>query len=103
MVALYGGLRVPIEDCLQTLAGSKEGEELLHFKQPSVKLPRTWAFCRMRRHYNASVGDRRNPEWTALIDELMDDFEKNPNGGDIHTRIRNILADPNSLKKIPRR
>jgi len=30
----------------------------------------------------------------------MDDFDKNPNGGDMHSRIARILADPNSLRKI---
>jgi hypothetical protein len=27
-----------------------------------------------------------------MIDELMDDFEKNPSGGDMHARIQKILA-----------
>ena len=100
LVAQYAGFRVPVQDCLQTLAGPREGDELLHFKQLSVKLPKTWAFCRMRRHVNARIGDRRDPAWTALIGELMDGFEKNPNGGDMHARIEKILADPNSLKNI---
>ena len=93
-------LRVPLKDCLQTYAGPKEGDQLLHFKKPSVKLPRGWAFCRRLRRVNSAVGDRRNPAWTALIGELMDDFEKNPNGGAMHSRIEKILADPNSLKNI---
>ncbi len=99
-VAQYSSLRVPLQDCLQTYAGPKEGDQLLHFKKPSVKLPRGWAFCRRRRHVNAAVGDRRNPAWTALIGELMDDFEKNPNGEGMDARIEKILADPNSLKDI---
>jgi hypothetical protein len=100
LVARYAALRVPVEGNLQTLAGSREGEQLFHSKKSSVKLPRAWAFCRMRRHFNASIGDRRDPAWTALIGELMDDFEKNPNGGDIPARIEQILADPSSLKNI---
>jgi hypothetical protein len=102
-VARYSSLRIPLQDCLQTYAGPKEGDQLLHFKKPSLKLPKEWAFCRRQRHVNATVGNRRNPAWTALIGELMDDFEKNPNGGDMHSRIQNILADPNSMKNIHRR
>jgi hypothetical protein len=67
----------------------------------SVKLPKPWECCRLRRHVKSLVGDRRNPAWSALIGELMDDLEKHPNGGDIPTRIGTILADPNSLKNIP--
>ena len=33
----------------------------------------------------------------------MDDFEKDPKGGDEHTRIEKILANPTSLKNIRRR
>jgi hypothetical protein len=103
LVGGFSRFRVPVQDCLQTFDGPKEGEELLHFKKLSVKLPRAWAFCRKRRHVNARIGDRRDPAWTALIDELLDDFEKDPNGGGMRTRIEKILADPNSLKKIPLR
>lgn len=99
-VTHYTSLRVSLQDCLQTYAGPKEGDQLVYFKNPSVKLPRAWAFCRRRRHVNAAVGDRRNPAWTTLIGELMDDFEKNPKGGDMHGRIEKILADPNNLKNI---
>jgi len=100
LVREYGRYRSPVQDCLQSLSGPNEEDELFHFKAPSVKLPRTWAFCGLRRHVNARIGDRRDPAWTALIDELMDDYEKNPKGDDIHTRIEKILADPNSLKNI---
>jgi hypothetical protein len=100
LIARYSSLRVPVQDCLQTLSGPKEDDELLLFKELSVKLPRAWAICRLRRHVNASVGDRREPAWSAVIDELIDDFKRNPNGGHIHTRIEKILADPSSLKNI---
>jgi hypothetical protein len=101
LVSLYTKLRVPVQDGLRTLPGSKQGEEILHLRQLSGKLPKPWEFCRLRRHIKSRIGDRRNPAWSALIEELMDDFEKHPNGGDIHTRIERILADPNSLKNIP--
>lgn len=100
LISRYAGLRVPVEDHLQTFAGAKEGDQLIHFRQLSVRLPRTWGFCGMRRHINSRVGDRRDPGWTALIEELMADIDKNPQGGDIDARLNKILADPTTLKNI---
>lgn len=100
LISLYVQLRVPVDSSLRILPGPTPEDEILHFRQLSVKLPRTWRFCNLRRHINYGVGDRRNPAWTALISELMNDFEKNPDGGDIQTRFQKILGDPNSLKGV---
>jgi hypothetical protein len=99
-IVSYARLRAPIQDGLRTIPSGNEGEEIFHFRKLSVKFPKVWGFCRLRRHIKCQIGDRRNPAWSALIEELMADFEKNPNGGDIPTRIEKILADPNSLKNI---
>ena len=103
LISLYAQLRMPADSSLRILPGPTPEEEILHFRQLSVKLPKLWKFCNLRRRVNYGVGDRRNPAWTALISELMNDFEKHPNGGDIQTRLEKILADPHSLKNIPSR
>lgn len=100
LVSLYAKLKVPIQDGLRTLPGNKHGDEILHLRQLSAKLPKAWEFCRLRRHIKSRVGDRRDPAWSALIEELMIDFATHPNGGSIDARIEKILADPNSLKNI---
>jgi hypothetical protein len=100
LIVSYARLRVPLQDALRLLPGSKDGEKIIHFRRLSVRLPRSWGFCHLRRRINCQIGDRRNPAWSALIEELMADFEKNPNGGDMQARIEKILADPNTLKNI---
>ncbi|MGO8927577.1 MAG: DUF4238 domain-containing protein [Limisphaerales bacterium] len=100
LIGRYAQLRVPVQDGLRTFPGSKQKEQVLHFRKLSVKLPKAWGFCRPRRHIKCQVGDRRNPPWSALIEELVNDFENHPDGGDALTRVEKILADPNSLKNI---
>jgi hypothetical protein len=82
------------------IPGKNQHEELLHFRASTVKLPKAWNFCRLRRHVNFQPGDRRNPAWSALVEELERDFQKNPTDEDFFPRIERILADPNSLKNI---
>ena len=65
---------------------------VIHFKTPSVTLPRTWSFCRYRRHRKIGDDNRRDPAWTALIDRLMKDMDENPLGGDIFDRLEKILG-----------
>jgi hypothetical protein len=100
LIALYGNLRIPVEDFLRTIPGKNPNEELWHFRAPSVRLPRTWSYCRLRRRINLRIGERRDPAWSALIEEVGKDFEQNPNGGDLPARVAKIIADPNSLKNI---
>jgi hypothetical protein len=101
LIGLYAQFRIPAQDSLRIFPGPKQNEEVLHLRQLSARLPKPWGLCRVRRHVKCRVGDRRDPAWSALIGELMDDFAKQPGGGDIHTRIEKILADPNSLRDIP--
>jgi hypothetical protein len=100
LIGRYGNLRFSNRDFLRTILGKNPNEELLHFRAPSMKLPRLWACCRLRRHVDCQVGDRRHPAWTALIEELMNDLEKHPGNVDIQQRIEKIIADPNSLQNI---
>jgi hypothetical protein len=95
LIAVYGNLRIPVEDFLRTMPGKNPNEELWHFRAPSVRLPRTWSYCRLRRRINLRIGDRRDSAWSALIEEVGKDFEQNPNGGDLPTRVAKIIADPN--------
>jgi hypothetical protein len=100
LIENYASLRIPVRDFLRVMPGKNQHEELLHFRASTVKLPKAWNFCRLRRHVNFQPGDRRNPAWSALIEELEEDFEKNPSNEDVHTRMSKIIADPNSLKNI---
>jgi hypothetical protein len=100
LIRCYAPSRVPVKDCLRTFPGPTEHEEILHLRNLSVKLPKPWCFCRLRRHVAYRAGDRRDPAWSALIEELMGDIEKHPNEDDIHTRLEKILADPTTLKNI---
>jgi hypothetical protein len=100
LIENYASLRVPVQDFLRVIPGKNQHEELLHFRASTVKLPKAWNFCRLRRHVNFQPGDRRNPAWSALVEELERDFQKNPTDEDFFPRIERILADPNSLKNI---
>jgi len=92
LVRQYSHLRVSINDILRTLPGRNENEEVLHMRAKSVKLLETWTFCRYRRKINFQPGDRRDPAWSQTIELLMEDIERDPNAGDIFTRLRRILA-----------
>lgn len=97
LINRYAKLRRPIQDSLRTYS-ARNGDKIFHLRQSSVKLTQPWTFCRLRRDIKFEVGDRRNPAWSGLIDAVMQDVLKNPNGGDIHTRIHRIINDPNSLR-----
>jgi len=102
LISYNGTLRSPVGDFLRTIPGKNQGDELLYFRAPSVKLPKIWDFCRLRRHIKCVIGERRDPAWSALIEDLYKDFEQNPVPQDIHSRLAKIIADQNSLKNIRR-
>jgi hypothetical protein len=91
---------MPVKDFLRAIPGKNEKEELFYFRAPSVRLPQSWSFCRFRRHINAEIGNRRDPAWSALSEDLANDIERNPGHGDIFARLQRIIGDPNSLKNI---
>jgi hypothetical protein len=93
-------LRAPVQEALRTFAASGSNDELLHFRALSPVLPKPWDFCRFRRHIGCQPGQRRDPAWSAALEELMDDFDKNPSGGSIEARMAKILADPKRLQNI---
>jgi len=92
LVERYVNLRVPLRDFLQTFPGKDQNEEIIKVSNESVSLPNRWKFCSYRRHIKFKPGDRRDPAWTALANQLMKDFDQNPNGGDVFTRLEKILA-----------
>jgi hypothetical protein len=96
----YASLRLPVSSFLATLPGRNADEEVLHFRAPSVRLPKQWRFCRLRDNIKCDVGDRRDPAWTALIEGLVADIEKNPSSEGIFSRIQRIIADPMALRNI---
>lgn len=100
LASQYAALRVPLEDWLRTIPGKGQDEELVYFGAASCKLPKLWGFCRLRRRPTLKMGDLRDPLGSALIDALMADFDNNPKGGDLHTRLQRILADPTKLKNV---
>ncbi|HAO78306.1 MAG TPA: hypothetical protein DCQ92_04875 [Verrucomicrobia subdivision 3 bacterium] len=87
LVFRYASLRVPIRDSLKVIP-MKDGKEFLHTRKPSVKLPATWDFCRRRKHIKFRPGDSRSAVMTELVNEFIQDVEKNPIGEDIFTRLK---------------
>jgi hypothetical protein len=100
LVDKYARFRVPVQDCLRTYPSECGKGQLLHSVGPFATLPRPWTFCHKLRHVKLQIGDYRKPAWTALVEELETDLKNNPNGGDIHERIRRIIDDPSALKQI---
>lgn len=100
LVGKYARFRVPVQDCLRTFPIEGGEDQLLHYVGPFATLPRPWTFCHRLRHVKRQVGDYRDPAWTALVEALLTDLEKNPKGGDVHERIRRIIDDPSALQRM---
>lgn len=92
LVTKYATLRVPLKDYLQRLPGSNPDEELIHLKNEPPKLPNQLGFCGYLRNVKSKPGDRRDPAWTALKDQLIEDIEQNPNGEDLFRRLDRLTA-----------
>lgn len=92
LVLRYGNLRVQAGDTLRRLSGRDKGEEFVHIRTKSAKIPEPWAFCRYKRHVNNLPGDRRDPAWTDTISRLMADIEKHPGDEDFFSRLDRMLA-----------
>ncbi len=92
LVRKYASLRVPLKDYLQVLPGRNPDEELLHLKNEPPKLPNRWEFCGYLRNVKSKPGDRRDPAWTALKDQLIEDIERNPNGENLFRRLNRLTA-----------
>jgi Protein of unknown function (DUF4238) len=90
LVERYSSLRVPIQDSLREI--KRGAESLLHMRHPAARIRNPWQFCRLKKHISVQPGDRRDPVVTYLIDKLMDDFDANPNGGDIKSRVARIIS-----------
>jgi hypothetical protein len=90
LVARYANLRIPLRDFLETFPGKDKTEEIIKVSNETVKLPKVWNICSYRRHIKYNPGDRRDPAWTALADQLMKDFDQNPDGGDVFARLEKI-------------
>lgn len=92
LVNRYSHLRTPIEDSLRTIASPDCTDQILHMRNPSVKLMKKWGFCRLRRHVNIGSDRRRNPHWTELAQQVLEDMYRDPNGGDVFDRIEKRLG-----------
>jgi len=92
MITSYTPLRVPIRETLKQYPGRNDKETFLHLQRPEIRLPRDWQFCRLRRRIGAKPGDKRNPAWSQMIAELMEDMRRDPGGGEIFDRIGRILG-----------
>jgi hypothetical protein len=92
LVSRYSRLRMPIEDSLRTIMSPGGTEEILHMRNPSVKLANPWSFCRLRRHVTIGPDRRRDPNWTELIHRVFEDMDRDPHGGGIFHRIEKILG-----------
>jgi hypothetical protein len=84
---------MPIEDSLRTIVSPGGTEEILHMRNPSVKLADPWSFCRLRRYPTIGPDRRRDPAWTELTRRVIEDMDRDPHGGDIFRRIEKILDD----------
>ncbi|MEP6637328.1 MAG: DUF4238 domain-containing protein [Acidobacteriota bacterium] len=92
IVNRFAPLRTPIRETLKEYPGRHDRERFLHLQRPPVKLPTEWGFCRYRRRIGAQPGDRRNPAWSATIDALMEDINRDPKAGGIFSRLNRILG-----------
>lgn len=93
LVARHVKLRKDRRSHLQEYSTDNDNQTILHQKVPSPTLPRAWSFCKIRRHTNIGADNRRDPAWTAMIEALVHDMERNPSGGDIFDRLEKILGD----------
>ncbi len=93
----YSALRVNTSESVKVYPTAKPKEELIHVQNLPVRLPRPLGFISYVRHVKATVGQRRDPAYSKLITMLIDDLEKNPNGGDIGDRMEKIVSSLASL------
>ncbi|MBW8864208.1 MAG: DUF4238 domain-containing protein [Verrucomicrobia bacterium] len=100
LIERFRSSRIPVEDLFRLAQANNKNEELMHFRTSTVKLPKIWSCCSLRRHIKFLPGDRRNPAWSALVEELEADFRQNLTDEDIFSRLQRIIADPHSLKNI---
>jgi Protein of unknown function (DUF4238) len=86
-------LRIPAKGFLRTYPGKNEREEFLHIRAESVRLPSSLTFCRYRRRIQRKAGTLRDPAWSAVIQRLFEEVERNPGDGDVFARLRVLLSD----------
>ena len=92
LVGRNQGLRKPIDDALRLYPGTNPEEELLHFREPALKVVRPWSFCRRLENPKARPGDRRDVLWTDCIQRLMDDLEQGRLQGDLSSHFSGIIS-----------
>jgi hypothetical protein len=92
LICRFQGLRKPIDDALRDYPGGNPEEELIHFREPALKVVRPWSFCRRLDNPKLRPGDRRDVLWTDCIQRLMDDLEQGRLERDLFSHFRGIIA-----------
>ncbi len=92
MIEKYKGLRMPAEDAMRIYPGANPNEEIYHFREPALKVVHPLSFCRMLSNPKRRPGQRREPLWTSLIGQLLDDWKEGRlKNGDLMEHMKSIL------------
>jgi hypothetical protein len=92
LVSEHGTLRVPASQAIEVLPSQRSNEELVRIRPLTLKLTKGWKFTGYRRHISSKPGTQRQPAWTALVQQAMDEFKKDPSRADIFERMHEIAS-----------
>ncbi|MDQ8207557.1 DUF4238 domain-containing protein [Coraliomargarita sp. SDUM461003] len=104
LVMKNASLRLPVSSSLREFKGESEEESILHIRQPSPKLRHPWAFCKYHKKRKIGEDNRRDPEWSNMVEAVVNDLDKHPGRG-VFESMEEILgcplreADAERLKK----
>lgn len=98
LVSKYAKLRSTPEESVQVLPGPKPGEQLIQVSTPPLKIPRRWSFFEYRRQIRSQVGERRDPLFSKMIEELNNDFESNPASEEIEDRLNRLFTEARTTR-----
>lgn len=91
LVRCYTHLRTPIEKTIQTIQ-AQDGSEILHMRNPSVRILTPWNFCRSKRHPSIGHDCYRNPAWSEFSKHTIEEMRRDPQDSDIFRVMEKILG-----------
>ncbi len=89
----YSRLRRDSAELVTKHPTNAPNEELIMASTRVPVVPGRWAFCHYVRRRKRRVGERRDPATTEILKRLDDDFDNNPNGGDVADRLERLCRD----------
>ena len=91
LVTSHAMLRKPNSAAIKSFS-QDERETLIMFSDPVLMLPKRWQFCSYLKNVRRSVGERRDPGFTHLVQKLINDIESNPSKMELDQRLEKIIA-----------